>query len=366
MSRLFRRTLVGVALGIILYIALLIYWGVDEFADIIGPSTWLAFSWALAGSSLNYALRFLKWALCLSWLGIHRDLNREGRRLSKSRSLAIYLAGLSMSVTPGKVGEVLRSSLLQASEGVPFARTAPVVVADRLSDLLALIVLSLVGMASFPEYWLYVAMLGILVVIAVVILGTPRICLALLRRVGALPRLSSIGQKAAALTTSASVLLRLRSLMLLTLISVVGWWLECVGYWWILSSFSSTEVGLRTCTFLWSTTTLVGALSFLPGGLGATEASLGVLVLELVPGLKAAAAVASTMLIRAATLWFGEVVGAFALVRLLRDSKFRDQTKQSLSQAKLLGEKSANPSTDHGGELASRAEQSSIPRNDKA
>ena len=81
-------------------------------------------------SSLNYLLRFWKWELCLGWLDVRGEGPDDAPNLTLGRSLVIYLAGLSMSVTPGKVGEVLRSGLLKASDGVSFARTAPIVVAD--------------------------------------------------------------------------------------------------------------------------------------------------------------------------------------------------------------------------------------------
>ena len=70
-----------------------------------------------------------------------------------------------------------------------------------------------------------------------------------------------------------------------------------------------------TCVRLWSSTTLIGAISFLPGGLGATEGSLAVLATRLVTGLGTHAALASTFVIRGATLWFGELIGAVALWR---------------------------------------------------
>ncbi len=99
---------------------------------------------------------------------------------------------------------------------------------------------------------------------------------------------------------------------------MLGWGLECVGYWLIVRGLVGAEASLSLCTFLWSTTTLIGALSFLPGGLGATEGSLAVLVTRLAVGVTQPAALATTLLIRACTLWYGELVGGLALAALVR------------------------------------------------
>jgi uncharacterized membrane protein YbhN (UPF0104 family) len=208
--------------------------------------------------------------------------------------------------------------LLRLTDGVPFSRTAPVVVADRLTDLVALVVLSLVGVSQFQQYLPVVVATLVIVVGGVVVLGTPRLCHAMLTTVARLPGFSTVAARAEALVASSAALLRLRRLMVLSAISVVGWGLECVGYWCIVRGLVGAEASLQLCTFLWSTTTLIGALSFLPGGLGATEGSLAVLVGQLAVGVSAPAALATTLLIRACTLWYGEVVGGVALAALVR------------------------------------------------
>lgn len=318
MSRFVRRALVGVGLGVLVYVAAVIYVDAERVRGALSGYTWSMVLVALALSSVNYLLRFVKWELCLGWLGVRGDGPEDAPGLTRGRSLLIYLAGLSMSVTPGKIGEVLRSYLLRATDGVPFTRTAPVVVADRLTDLVALVVLGMVGIAEHREF-LPVALVTLALVAAgVIVLGTPRLSRALLRGLVRLPGARSLAARAELLVESSAAVLRLRALVVLSALSVVGWGLECVGYWVILRGFAGVEASLSLCTFLWATTTLIGALSFLPGGLGATEGSLAVLVVRLAQGVTQPVALASTILIRACTLWYGEIVGAVALAALVR------------------------------------------------
>jgi glycosyltransferase 2 family protein len=330
MSRFLRPTLIGVALGVFCYILFLLLFGVREVGEALAGFAWMSIIWALALSSINYALRFWKWELALGWLDVRRGSGglHPPTELKLGRSLEIYLAGLSMSVTPGKVGEVLRSILLRASNGVPFTRTAPVVVADRLSDLIALVVLALIGISDFAEYLPYVLTALVFVAAGVFVLGSPKLFGGILRWCEKLPLVGGLAKSAHGLVDSSAVLLELRYITVLSMISVVGWGLECVGYWLILNAFPGVEASLLLCVFLWSATTLFGALSFLPGGLGATEGLLGVLVARVALGVSPSIAVASTLLIRLCTLWYGELVGALAVLSFMRDPKLRAATRE--------------------------------------
>ena len=191
---------------------------------------------------------------------------------------------------------------------------------------------AILGILDYREYLPYVLATLILVALGVVVLGTPRLSRPLLGALARLPLVGRFFSQAGAMVESAALLLRPRPLAILSILSVLGWGMECVGYWLILHGFFGVEASLGLCTFLWAATTLIGALSFLPGGLGATEASLGVLASRLAIGMTQPVAVASTLLIRVATLWWGELVGAVALVALMRNPKLRERaTAEPLS-----------------------------------
>ena len=152
MSKLLRRSAIGLALGVIVYAAGVAWFDAQALADSLADFAWSAVGIAIGLSCVNYLLRFVKWELCLAWLNVRGDGPEDAPSLTLTRSLLIYMAGLSMSVTPGKIGEVLRSWLLRTTDGVHFTRTAPVVIADRMTDFIALVILSLVGISEFQEY----------------------------------------------------------------------------------------------------------------------------------------------------------------------------------------------------------------------
>ena len=105
------------------------------------------------------------------------------------------------------------------------------------------------------------------------------------------------------------------------LLGTLAWFAEATGLFLVVRAFPDGVLGLAPATFIYAVGTLAGALSFLPGGLVATEATLAVmLAAQGFPGVDPAAcdalAVASTLLIRLATLWFAVAIGGLGLLWL--------------------------------------------------
>jgi uncharacterized membrane protein YbhN (UPF0104 family) len=200
-----------------------------------------------------------------------------------------------MTISPAKLGEVLKSGLLRRSFGVPVRRSAPIVLAERVTDATGVVVLAVAGGAGADRWPLLVAALvGVAVVIVVV-------------RGPFLERFTVLGEAPAA----AAVLLETRLLAGMTALSAVSWLCECLAAYVCVRGLE-LHLSLADTIVVFSLGSLAGALSFLPGGLGVAETSMTGLIRVLGDVPKAAAA-AATVLIRLATLWFAVAVGLVAL-----------------------------------------------------
>ena len=298
--QLIRRASVGLVLGVLVYAGFAIWddasglWGLLSGVD--------GRVWAIAvGASLaNYALRWVKW---------HYFLRCLGMRVDPSTSIVVFLAGLTMSITPAKAGEVFKSALLLRSDGLPMARTAPIVLAERLTDLLALFAIAALGIAAF-DYGRVAYIVGLVAVCAaVVVLSRPEVVGRLIEIVGA--RSVTVAQKLGEAHDSVRRLLQPRTLGLSTLVSVASWSMEAAAFYWILTSLDAT-CSLQLAAFIYAMTTILGAISFLPGGLGVTEGSMVAALLMLGAFDEQTSATAATYMIRFVTLWFGVAIGALA------------------------------------------------------
>lgn len=265
-------------------------------------------------ASMNYAFRFVRWQHYLRLLSV---------RIPRGSSLLIFLSGFALTVTPGKVGEVLKSYLLKQSYGVPVARTAPIVVAERLTDLLALLLLTLGGVTTWmrpQERWLIVVGFGLCAAMLVVI-ASRRLAhgvIDLLGRLLPLRMRAGVVGKLHEFYDGTATLVRPASLLWATGLAVLSWSCECVAFYAVLSGFPGVVANLLLCTFIYATMTVAGALAFfVPGGLGVTEGGMALLLARLSQATESVA-LAATLIIRLVTLWFAVALGVISLLLVQR------------------------------------------------
>jgi uncharacterized protein (TIRG00374 family) len=309
MHKWIQKMMIALVLAVAVYAAMSLYADMDRLWASLGGFGMYAFFAACGLTFFNYGLRFVKWHYYLRVLGVE---------IKVLRSLAVFLSGFVMSVTPGKFGEVFKAYLLRCSDNVSMTKTAPVVVAERLTDLLAILVLTLVGVTAFSSARLLVLVGFVIVVAMVVVFSSKRLSLGMLHLAGRLPFLKRFSDKMENLYFSMSALVRPWPLFWGGLLSVAAWLCEGVGFYLILNGFEQTRASLGLAVFIYSFCTAAGALSFLPGGLGVTEGGLIAWIVETVEGASRSVAVAATVLIRLATLWLAVVVGFLSLALVHR------------------------------------------------
>ena len=297
-----RKLLLLMLLAVAVFAGLVSY---GDFRDVGNhlvnfPASHLLASLALA--SLNYLLRFLRWAYYLRALNLYVPL---------PLSVLVFLSGLALSVTPGKVGEVLKSYLLRDRAGVPVSASAPAVLMERLTDVVAVVSLGLTGLALLPPL-VSGALAATLLLCAGVFL------LAASRNADGLARLPVLRRWERELQVSKEGFRRLalpRPLAVAVALGALAWFSEGLALWVALQGLGA-EVNLFRALPIYAAATLVGALSALPGGLVGTEGAMVALLQQ--AGLDRGAASAGTLLVRLATLWLAVGIGLAALGWLQR------------------------------------------------
>jgi glycosyltransferase 2 family protein len=274
------------ALAAVVALGLGLYADFGRLGDELASFRWELFPLALTLTALNYLLRFWRWQRYLARLEIE---------VPTGRSFAIFVAGLSGTITPAKLGEVLKCALLKRSFGVPVRRSVPIVLAERVTDASGVVVLAVAAGAGANRWPLLVlALAGVVAIVLVV-------------RSPLLERFSRLGEAPEA----ARALLETRLLLGMTALSAVSWFFECLaGY--VCVRGLRLDLSLVDTVVVFSLGSLAGALSFLPGGLGVAEGSMTGLI-QVLGDVPKAAAVAATVLIRLATLWFAVALGLVGL-----------------------------------------------------
>jgi uncharacterized protein (TIRG00374 family) len=287
-----------------------IYADVRELGARLAGFAWWAFGAALGMALFNYAVRLVRWELYL-----------RNRRVSvpRGQSALIFVAGFALSVTPGKVGELIKSYLLRETNGVAVAQSAPIVIAERVTDLAALLMLAAAGLALHTAAGGAMVLAGsIAMAVGLIALSWPRLAHALIRAASYPQPLRRFRTRLLEFYGTLAELVRPAPLAWGTGLGAIAWLSECVGFALIVAGFPGTSVPIGLAMLIYAVTTIAGALSFLPGGLLVTEAGMTLLLVQSSRGVDHATAVAATILTRLCTLWFAVLIGLVALSILRR------------------------------------------------
>ncbi|MBB5877151.1 MULTISPECIES: lysylphosphatidylglycerol synthase transmembrane domain-containing protein [Xanthomonas] len=263
---------------------------------------WPLLALAVLPVSVSYLFRFWRWR----WL-----LQRQGHAVPFGLGWAAYLAGFALTATPGKAGELLRIRYF-ARMGVPAGRTLAVFVFERASDLLVILALSLLAAPVFPT-------LGTL---AAVVLGFVALLFGAAAWPALLAWLEGVGRRlpgrwlrrTAQFAVFAATELRAclgTAQMVRSLIAGAGAWGLTSAVFVGLCSGLGLDLDPLVAFGIYPLAMLIGALSFVPGGVGTTELAI-VLMLDRL-GVATADAIAVAVAARLVTLWYAVAVGALAM-----------------------------------------------------
>lgn len=315
--KLMRAFIVSVLASVVLYALSIALSDLDQVGEALGQlgiGTWAI---VLSLSLMNYAFRFTRWQIYLTRLGHH---------IRPAWSLVCYLAGFAFTTTPGKAGEAVRSLYLKRWD-VSYSDSLAAFFVERLVDVVAIALLSALAVVTFAETRIPVLVLVLVLLIMLPVLRHPGFHrrLEALRERFANPRLRELMGHGLRLLAQSSVLLARTPLYAGLFLALFAWGCEGIGLYLVLDAMG-VEIGLGLAVGIYSVAVIVGAASFIPGGLGSTEAAMA-LMLGLA-GADLATAVSATLVCRLATLWFAVLIG-LAFVGVLELPMFRHHTPPS-------------------------------------
>ncbi len=317
LKKLKRNVLISLSAAALLYLGFTIYANIDNVLSAFEKFNWLIFPVLLLLSMGNYIFRFLKWDYYLSVLKV---------KIKKVDSLSIFMSGLLMSVTPGKMGELLKSYLVKEVTGTVMSKTFPVIFVERITDFLSLILITLIGAYIFNFGREIIIGVGIFYLLLLIIISNRRIALAVIGLLEKIKFLKKYMESIHNAYESSYLMLRPWPLLYTTIISIISWSFECWGYHLILINFN-IEVSFLWAAFSYGFATIVGAITMLPGGLGVTEGSLTFMLVK--NNFPKDVAVASTFIVRVVTLWFALLVGILSVS--IYQNRFGKITMESIS-----------------------------------
>ena len=301
LKKLKKKVLISIVIAGIVYLAFTIYADYEEVLLAFYRFDLILILPLLLLSFLNYITRFFKWDYYISIVGVE---------LKKTDSFSIFMTGLIMSVTPGKIGELLKAYLVKEVTNTSVSKTAPIIFAERVTDFISLLLITVTGAFAFDYGSNIVIIVSLFLVILVIAISNKRLALDVLTLLEKIVFIKKYLTNLHTAFESSYLLLKPKPLLLMTLLSLFSWGFECLGYYIILLNFG-IDFGLFWAFFSYSFATIIGAISMLPGGLGITEGSLTFMLIR--ENISKNVAFATTFIIRVVTLWFAVFVGVLSV-----------------------------------------------------
>ena len=245
---------------------------------------------------------FVRWNFLLKNSEIHLPLRKN---------ILIFLSGSALAITPGHVGELIKSQILKTSFNIPRTKTAPIVLVEKIYDVVSAIAASIIGIIILGmEIYLVALAISALATIFFLIYYKPafELFLKLIAKTKFFSKYTeNISESYETIRKSVSV----KALTICMLLSITYWFVISVGVYYTLIGFGINIIDYLKVLAIYTSSVLLGAISFIPGGIGITEGSLvGLLTLE---GIDVSTALILSVMIRVLTLWYSVGVGFIAL-----------------------------------------------------
>ncbi|GIV79162.1 MAG: TIGR00374 family protein [Litorilinea sp.] len=298
-----RKLLLSLVFGLLVYVALALYSDWHKLTAALTDFPWIWLPVAVGLTLVNYVGRLIKWQWYLSLLGVE---------IPRRDSARIFGVGMLMVMTPGKAGEFLKSYMVKNVTGTPMSVTAPVILAERMTDGTAMLILASVGLFAFPNPTarLVAALVFAAFLTTIAVIQIRPLALWFLSLGERLPLIRRFAGHLHAFYESSYLIFRPRNLLISLLIGVVSWAAEGVAYYVVLTGFGAPPgpQTLLIAIFIFSISAVIGAVIAMPGGLGGVEGSLVALSVQTL-GMSTAPATAAALLVRFCTLWMGVLIG---------------------------------------------------------
>ena len=228
--------------------------------------------------------------------------------ISFKTGILLYISGLSMIVTPGGSGELIKSYYLKKNFGYPLAKTFPTVIMERLLDLAGIVGILLIVGVLLDNHNIIFLMLILLSTLSLIFASGKKkklfnFLLSIIEKIPVLKK------QASSFSESYQVFGELTSgkIMTKTLgLSFFVWMTDAIMIYFIFMGFN-LNFDIIFSTFSVYSSLLLGSLTMVPAGIGVTEVSF----VEILRGEGVDTAISTSLVIlfRLVTIWFLTVLG---------------------------------------------------------
>ena len=246
-------------------------------------------------------------------------LKKIGIHLSIKENIKLYLSGLSMIITPGGSGQLIKSYYLKKKYNYEIQKTLPLVFVERFIDLICittLIAFSILFIFNV-EIIITVIIIYSLILIGLLTLRFKKlfnICIRILTKISFLQKfVEDINNAHDSLYKMTST----KPLLIGFSFGMISFSFEAIATFFVFVAFDVNLDFFKIVASVYPPI-LYGALSFIPAGVGVTE--LNAVRLLTAEGISTSLSSAIILMTRFLTIWFATIIGFIATKLFLKNN----------------------------------------------
>ncbi|MFH8093089.1 MAG: lysylphosphatidylglycerol synthase transmembrane domain-containing protein [Candidatus Aenigmatarchaeota archaeon] len=309
--------------SLLIFIAIILYINPIEIADEILRIELKYLVLVFIISNLTLLVRVAKWWILLDNV-YFKDV------------IPIQIFGITISnLTPGKFAEPIKSFLLKMKEGIPVSKSLPSVILERVLDILILIILSILGIVgtiginrnNYSSLLIFSTIFFVFILsLMIFILINKSFGLRIFSFFKKVKFFSFLDDRFINNFYS-STKIKKRKVITSSILTIFSWLLDGLIFYLIAISLDKSlaiDLGLLFFCSTLAISIIASLLTFLPGGIGGTEALMTYILISI--GFERSTAGAIVLVGRFATLGYSMILGYLSFIYLSKVLKINTNT----------------------------------------
>jgi len=243
-------------------------------------------------------------------------LKKLGIEIPLKSSFLIFLGGYAMIMTPGGIGLIIKSYLLQKKFGYKISQSLPLVFAERFYDIFAVQIIILFSLISFHSdisiILSIIIIIGLILILSIIKINKLNwILLSLAKK---FKIIDDEQNNDTYFLNSIKTLFEFKFFIIISLIVLAIVFFEGVIFYLSFNIFG-ISISYVESLQIYYTSMLLGSITFLPAGIGAIEGIFVILLSERNVSLHLATS--TILFIRFVSIWLLSGIGALISIKML-------------------------------------------------
>ncbi|KAF6245763.1 lysylphosphatidylglycerol synthase transmembrane domain-containing protein [Nitrosopumilus sp. b2] len=246
-------------------------------------------------------------------------LKKLGITISIKTSFLIFLGGYSMIMTPGGIGLIIKSYLIEKKIGIKISNSIPLVLAERFFDVLAVQIIILFSIfLFFSEISIILSIISITGLSTIVFLIKNKNSNKYIIKIASKLKILDNDQDKEKFLDGLSIIFKPRIFVKIAIIITGIVFMEGIIFFLSFQIFG-IKIGYIESIQIYYTSMLLGSLTFLPAGIGAIEGIFVTLLAE--KNVSLHLATSTILFIRFVSIWMLAGIGSIISLKIFQSLK---------------------------------------------